>query len=124
MLFFYLAHFLSGEASIKHSFAITLIAMGLWGVFGIALGNVVNTTLSITAIVIAVNIFFIVWGCLAIYGASITSHAISQSYSHSMAKFGLRFINFLILFIGIVIIILVSSGQISWMTYLYQGMHK
>ena len=123
MLSFFLDHYLSGEASVKHSFATTLIAIGLWGAVGIALGNVISTSLPISGIVTVVNIFFVVWGALAIYGASITSHAISQSYSHSMVKFGLRFLNFLILFVGIVIIILASSGQISWMTYLYQGVH-
>ena len=61
---------------------------------------------------------------MAIYGASIISHSIRLSYKSAVVKFGLRFLNFIILFIGIVLMIFVSSGELSWMIYLYNGIHR
>lgn len=77
----------------------------------------------ITHLVLLVNMMFFIGGALALYGASITSHTISNSFHNAFHKFILRFCNFLILFMGIVIIVLVSSGEISWMTYFYLGVH-
>ena len=124
MLPYFLANYLSGEASTRQSFAISLIALGLWGSLGIILSNIISTILSISGLVLAINLYVFGWGAMAIYGASIISHSIRLSYKSAVVKFGLRFLNFIILFIGIVLMIFVSSGELSWMIYLYNGIHR
>ena len=79
--------------------------------------------LTVSAFVWLVNGLCFTWGAVAIFGASITSHSISISFLSGFAKFLARFCNFILLFAGIILIILVTSGEITWMTYLYKGIH-
>lgn len=119
----FLATLLSGEASTRQSFLSTILALLLWTVICVVILAMRPTQLSISHLVLLVNMMVFIGGAVALYGASITSHAITISFHNAFSKFVLRFCNFLILFLGIVVIILVSSGEISWMTYLYYGVH-
>ena len=120
----YLATYLSGDASIKHCFISQIILLGLWLVLGVLYLTLIGPMVSIALYVISVNIISFITGAIAIYGASLTSHSISQSFHQASWKFLLRFINFLFLFAGIVIVILVASGEVSWMVYFYQGIYR
>ena len=119
----YLNHYIAGEESVKNCFLSSLAVLVFWSVTGIILLEWVGPTLAIDAYVWLVNLVFFIWGALAIYTASLTSHAISQSLVRASLKFGARFLNFLILLPGMGIIMLVASGQISWMTYLSRGIY-
>ena len=119
----FLATLLSGEASTRQSFTCTGLALSLWAVLSVIILSFWPAHFSMTSFVWAVNVMCFIGGALALYGASITSHVITTSFHHAFTKFILRFCNFLILFFGLVLIILVSSGEISWITYFYNGVH-
>lgn len=116
--------FLAGEATIKQSFFSLLALLAIWGLLSLLLIDLLAHIVSISHYVLAVNGAVFLWGGLAIWGASITSHAISQSFHSLLAKFFLRFLNFILLFAGIVMIILVTSGELSWLTYLTKGVNS
>ena len=122
-LAFFISGYISGEASVKDSFLTTLIFLVIWSIMSRLTLEWLGPFLEITAYVLLVNIVFFTWGALAIYGASLTSHAITISLASRLVKFAARFLNWVILLIGIAIIMLVASGQLSWMTYLSRGIY-
>lgn len=113
--------FLAGDCTIKQSLTSTIVALVAWLIFSFLIIETIGSSLGIMAYVILINGLLFTFGALAVYGASITSHVISSSYFGSFQKLILRFFNFILLFAGIVMIILVTSGEIGWMTYLYHG---
>ena len=120
---YYIASLFSGEASIKQSFVASLFLIVFWTILCLFTIEVIGPLLAINAYVLIINLLFFSWGALAIYCASITSHAISHSYATGVIKFFARFCNFILLLLGIVMIILVTSGEVSWMTYLTKGVN-
>ena len=120
---YYITSVFSGEASIKQSFVASLFMIVFWTILSLFTIEIIGPLLAINAFVVMVNLLFFGWGALAIYCASITSHAISHSYATRMVKFFARFCNFILLLLGIIMIILVTSGEVSWMTYLTQGVN-
>ena len=113
--------YLGGEARIRDAFGAMGLLLTLWlGLAVIAL-QLIGAYLAIPQLVGLINGLVFLGGALAIYLASITGHSISQSYLSRFQKWPLRFFNFLALFSGIVMIILVTSGEVSWMVYLFYG---
>ena len=113
--------YLGGEARIRSAFGAMGLLLTLWlGLAVIAL-QLIGAYLAIPQLVGLINGLVFLGGALAIYLASITGHSISQSYLSRLQKWPLRFFNFLTLFSGIVMIILVTSGEVSWMVYLFYG---
>ena len=119
----YIASIFSGEASIKQSFLASLFMIVFWTILSLFMIEIIGPLLAITGFVMMVNLLFFGWGVLAIYCASLTSHAISHSFATGLMKFFARFCNFILLLLGIIMIILVTSGEVSWMTYLSKGVN-
>lgn len=120
----YFSTWLAGEASIRQNFGNAIIMLLMWLIISYISLTIFSTRLGVAQLVYLINGSVMVAGGLAIYASSLTSHAISQSYLGAWPRFALRFCNFLILFLGITFIILVTSGEISWMTYLYLGIYR
>jgi len=124
MIATYLSRWVSGDASITQSFLASTTLLALWSVTALFLLSYIGPLFVMSHFVILVNFLLFIGGALAIYGASITSHAISMSFTSRGTKFLARFCNFILLFAGIVMIILVTSGEVSWLTYLSKGIHS
>lgn len=120
----FLSRWVSGEASITHSFLVSVTSLAIWSLVSLFLLSYIGSLLAIGPFVILVNCLVFIWGGIAIYSASITSHTISMSFEARGTKFLARFCNFILLFAGIVMIILVTSGEVSWLTYLSLGIHS
>lgn len=124
MIATYLSRWVSGDASITQSFLASTTLLALWSVTALFLLSYIGPLFVMSHFVILVNFLLFIGGALAIYSASITSHAISMSFTSRGTKFLARFCNFILLFAGIVMIILVTSGEVSWLTYLSKGIHS
>ena len=124
MISTYLSRWVSGEASITESFLASLSLLAIWSVIALFALTYLGPFFVASHFVILINSLTFTWGALAIYSASITSHAISMSFAGRGTKFLIRFLNFILLFAGIVIIIGVTSGEVSWLTYLSLGIHS
>ena len=117
----FISTYFSGETSIRGAFGAMGLVLSLWLGLSIFLIELLSANIIMPYFVAMVNGLVFIGGSLAIYLASITSHCISQCYLSRLQKWPLRFFNFLTLFSGIVMIILVTSGEVSWMTYLSYG---
>ena len=117
----FFATFLAGDAPIGQCFMAMATLLVSWTILAALILESLGTVIAIRPFVLLVNGAVFIWGGLAIYGASITSHAISASFIGSLPKFFARFMNFILLFAGIVMIILTTSGELSWIVYLSQG---
>ena len=120
----YLSRWLAGEASITQSFLASVSLLAIWSVLSLLLVTYIGPFFTTRHYVILINILLFISGAFAIYSASITSHTISMSFTSHGTKFLARFCNFILLFAGIVMIILVTSGEVSWLTYLSVGIHS
>jgi len=99
MIATYLSRWVSGDASITQSFLASTTLLALWSVTALFLLSYIGPLFVMSHFVILVN----------------TSRG---------TKFLARFCNFILLFAGIVMIILVTSGEVSWLTYLSKGIHS
>lgn len=124
MIATYLSRWLAGEASITQSFLASVSLLAIWSMISLFLLSYIGSFFATSHFVILVNILLFISGAFAIYSASITSHTISMSFTSRGTKFLARFCNFILLFAGIVMIILVTSGEVSWLTYLSLGIHS
>ena len=121
---YFLATVFSGEASIKHSFLAAICILILWSAVSLLCIAVMSANLTISSFVTLVNMLFFTWGGLAIYSASLISHAISGSFIARVQKLFARFFNFILLLCGIIVIIGVTSGEVSWIIYLSKGVNS
>lgn len=124
MITSFISRWVSGEASIRQSFLASVSVLAMWSVTALFVISYAGSVFAIGQFVILVNLLLFIWGGFAIYSASITSHIISMSFAGRGTKFFARFCNFILLFTGIVMIILVTSGEVSWLTYLSLGIHS
>ena len=124
MIAIYLSRWVSGEASITQSLLASLSLLAIWSLISLFLLTYIGPLFVTSHFVILVNVLLFIWGACASYSASITSHAITMSFTSRGTKFLARFCNFILLFAGIVMIILITSGEVSWLTYLSLGIHS
>ena len=124
MIATYLSRWVAGDASITQSFLASTSLLALWSVAALFLMSYIGPLFVMSHFVILVNLLLFIGGAVAIYSACITSHAISMSFTSRGTKILARFCNFILLFAGIMMIILVTSGEVSWLTYLSKGIHS
>lgn len=118
-----LATFLSGDLSLRATIAIACaicVCLAVTGWF------IISFTIGLSDIRIRLflsHIHLLLLGFSLIYSASLISQAARNSYSGITAKI-IGFITSLLMMIaGMVVIIFVSSGELSWMIYLDEGLN-
>ncbi|MGC6530707.1 MAG: hypothetical protein ACON4G_06775 [Candidatus Puniceispirillaceae bacterium] len=118
----YLASALSGDASLLDSGFTVILITFLWVLFGFSACYLLWPHLGVYGKSNSVNFVIFGTGAWLIYGASLLSHAISASFAHIMIKIGARICTFILLLLGIALIIIVTSGQLSWTVTLYDSL--
>ena len=118
----YLSSVLSGDASIVDSGFTVILITFLIVLFGFSACYLLWPHLGVYGKSNSVNSVIFSTGAWLIYGASLLSHAISASFSHIVIKIGARIVTFVILLLGIALIIIVTSGQLSWTVTLYDSL--
>ena len=116
------AAFFAGDLSLRATITTSLLLCVSFAVFGWYLVSLTIGLDDIRIRLISSHIHLILLGFSLIYSSSIISQATRNSYGAMVGKIIGFITSLLVMIIGMVIIIFVSSGELAWMIYVGEGL--
>lgn len=116
------AAFFAGDLSLRATITTSLLFCVSLAVFGWYLVSLTIGLNDIRIRLISSHIHLILLGFSLIYSSSIISQATRNSYGGMAGKVIGFITSLLVMIIGMVIIIFVSSGELAWMIYVGEGL--
>ena len=121
-IFVVIERFFSGEADLSVTILVSLLTIVAWLVIGLYIGPVVGAFLPIQGKIWMHNTHAFSLGFATIYGASLIMQSALYNMTRLAWKIGSFALAFLLILIGMLIIIFVTSGELSWMIYVNEGL--
>ena len=116
------AAFFAGDLSLRATITTSLLVCVSLAVVGWYLVSLTIGLDDIRIRLISSHIHLILLGFSLIYSSSIISQATRNSYGGMVGKIIGFITSLLVMIIGMVIIIFVSSGELAWMIYVGEGL--
>lgn len=113
---------LSGEADILTSFITIVALLIIWLGGGWLLLAFLEDSLAITQLVIARNAHSFGAGSLLVYGGTLLSASVKNTYPSLLLKYLTNILCFLLIMAGALTIIFIASGEYSRMIYFTRGL--